>query len=149
MTTSDATLLTVHLLVTAAMVGLIWFVQVVHYPLFASVGRADFVAYENAHTRLTAFVVGPFMAVEGATAIWLAVVPPPGVDRWLAIVALGVLGVVQMSTVVLQVPQHSVLSVRHDADRIRRLVVTNWVRTFGWSVRAVLASVMLVAAVTA
>jgi hypothetical protein len=41
----------VHLAATAAMVGLIWFVQVVHYPLFASVGADEFVAYENAHTR--------------------------------------------------------------------------------------------------
>lgn len=146
MTTSDATLLAVHLAATAAMVGLIWFVQVVHYPLFASVGADEFVAYENAHTRLTAFVVGPFMAVEGALAIWLAVDPPPGVPRWLAIGALGVLGAVQLSTVALQVPEHSALSATHDIRRIRRLVLTNWVRTIGWSTRGVLAVVMLVTA---
>lgn len=146
MTTPDATLLVLHLAATAAMVGLIWFVQVVHYPLFAAVGDEVFVAYENAHTRLTAFVVGPFMAVEGALAIWLAVSPPPGVDRWLAIVALGVLGIVQLSTVALQVPEHSALSTAHDRHRIRRLVLTNWVRTVGWSIRGVLAAVMLVSA---
>ncbi len=37
-----AVLLTSHLVATAAMVGLIWFVQVVHYPLFAAVGSGGF-----------------------------------------------------------------------------------------------------------
>ncbi len=40
MNTPAAVLLTSHLLATSAMVGLIWFVQVVHYPLFAVVGSA-------------------------------------------------------------------------------------------------------------
>ena len=57
------------LLATAGMVGIIWFVQVVHYPLFTSVGRDAFVAYELRNTNLTSFVVGPFMAAEGATAL--------------------------------------------------------------------------------
>jgi hypothetical protein len=54
--------------------------------------------------------------------------------------------VIQVSTVVLQVPEHSALSTEHDARRIRRLVLTNWVRTIGWSTRGALAVVMLVTA---
>lgn len=53
MTTAAAALLTTHLFATAAMVGLIWFVQVVHYPLFASVGADGFTDYETAHRRRT------------------------------------------------------------------------------------------------
>ncbi len=49
MTTGLVILLAVHLAATAAMTGLIWFVQVVHYPLFDLVGRAQFVGYEAAH----------------------------------------------------------------------------------------------------
>lgn len=146
---ADVILLTVHLFATTAMVGLIWFVQVVHYPLFAAVGRPEFAQYAQRHQHLTSFVVGPFMAAEGVTALWLAIAPPAGVNRWLALVALAVLGVVLGSTVLLQVPRHAVLANGYDDERARTLVRTNWIRTVGWTTRGVLAAVMLVAAATA
>jgi hypothetical protein len=53
------------------MLGLIWFVQIVHYPLFSSVGEREFAGYEIQHSRLTAFVVGPPMLIEALSAIAL------------------------------------------------------------------------------
>ncbi len=146
MTTGLVILLTVHLAATAAMTGLIWFVQVVHYPLFDRVGTGEFVVYEAAHTRLTAWVVGPFMAIEGVTALFVLATPGDALGRLLPLVALGVLGVVHASTVFLQVPMHRALSRAFDRTHARRLVVTNWIRTTGWSVRSVLAAAMLVVA---
>lgn len=145
---SAASLLTVHLVATAAMAGLIWFVQVVHYPLFAAVGVEGFGAYEAQHQRRTSFVVGPAMAVEGVTALWLAAAPPVGLGRMLPLVGLALLAVIHASTVFLQVPQHSALSAGFDAGRARRLVRTNWVRTVGWSTRALVGGAMLVVAAT-
>ena len=49
---------------TVFMVGLIWFVQIVHYPLYANVGREQFPEYEALHNRLTTWVVGPAMLLE-------------------------------------------------------------------------------------
>ncbi len=145
--TSELVVLIVHLLATAAMTGLIWFVQVVHYPLFDAVGTSGFANYAQAHQRRTSFVVGPFMAAEGVTALWMAIVPPTGVPRWLAVLGLAVLAVVLGSTVLLQVPQHAALANGHDESRTTRLVRTNWIRTIGWSVRSIIAAVMLIAAV--
>lgn len=54
---------------TLFMVGLIWFVQIVHYPLYANVGREQFPEYETLHNQLTTRVVGPVMLVEMATAV--------------------------------------------------------------------------------
>jgi len=136
----------VHAASTWFLVGLIWVIQVVHYPLFAGVGPERFVAYEQAHTRRISFVVGPPMAVEGVTALWLVADPPPGVTRWLPAVALAVLGVVHLSTVALQVPSHGRLASAWDADEGARLVRTNWIRTVGWSVRGLLASWIVAAA---
>lgn len=59
----------VHLAATLSMVGLIWFVQIVHYPLFAYVGAEKFIAYEAAHARLTTWVVAPPMLTEALTAL--------------------------------------------------------------------------------
>ena len=38
---------------TLYMTGLIWFVQVVHYPLLGAVGGSEFSAYEQRHMSLT------------------------------------------------------------------------------------------------
>lgn len=148
LSTAAVTLLVAHLFATTAMVGLIWFVQIVHYPLFTAVGRDGFDRYAHQHQHLTSFVVGPFMAVEGVTALWLFLDPPTGVNRWFAFVALAVLGVVLGSTVLLQVPRHAVLAHGYDEARARSLVRTNWIRTVGWTARGLMAAVMLVVAVT-
>ncbi|MEM9465393.1 MAG: hypothetical protein AAGA90_08455 [Actinomycetota bacterium] len=137
------TALLLHAAATLTMVGVIWFVQVVHYPLFAAVPVDGFVAYEARHTQRTAWVVGPPMAVEGATALLLVAAPPDGVPVGLALVALVLLGGVTASTVLLQVPLHGRLAERWDAVDATRLVRTNWIRTIGWSVRGVLALVMV------
>lgn len=149
MSTTVALLLSVHLLATAAMVGLIWFVQVVHYPLFAAVGAERFLAYEAAHQRLTSYVVGPPMAVEGVTALALLVAAPDGVGRMWPLVGLALLAAIHASTVLLQVPAHGRLAQDGDPAVMRRLVRTNWIRTVGWSARAVVAVAMLVGAAIA
>lgn len=137
----------IHLLATTAMAGLIWFVQVVHYPLFADVPASASTAYAERHQRLTARVVGAPMAVEGVCALWLFFAPPAGVGRLLPFIAGLILAVVLGSTVMLQVPRHGRLAQTTSADEIDKvvtsLVTTNWVRTIGWSTRSVLAAVMV------
>lgn len=141
--TVDEAVLYAHLAATMFMVGLIWFVQVVHYPLMAAVGEQQFVAYEDRHRTLTGMVVGPPMAVEGVTTLLLFFAPPDGVGRTLPLVAGLVLVVVLGSTVLVQVPLHGRLSRGFESAAARRLVTTNWVRTVGWSARGGLAIVML------
>ena len=83
---------------TLAMVGLIWFVQVVHYPLFGQVGRDEFAAYGRAHQALTSLVVIPLMLVEAFTAALLLWIRPEGVTVLAAIVGAVLFAVVWAST---------------------------------------------------
>lgn len=136
-------LLLVHAAATLTMVGLIWFVQVVHYPLAAQVGDAAFVAYQKAHMARTSWVVGPPMLAELATTTLLLVHRPPGVPAWAPWVGAGLLALVWASTAVFQVPLHSALTSGLDLDRVGRLVATNWIRTVGWSLRGGLALAFL------
>ena len=69
---------------TFFMVGLIWFVQVVHYPLFAKVGELEFAGYHLLHSSRTTWVVLPAMAIELATS-WLLLVEPPAGQTALAL----------------------------------------------------------------
>lgn len=146
MTGADALLLGAHLTATAGMVGLIWFVQVVHYPLFDRVGADRFTEYERSHQRRTSFVVGPLMGAEALTAFWILLAPPGVLGRTLPIVGVVLLGVIHLSTITLQVPAHERLARGHDPGVIRRLVRTNWIRTLGWTTRGAVAVAMLVVA---
>ncbi|MGF1471552.1 MAG: hypothetical protein ACFB50_07410 [Rubrobacteraceae bacterium] len=129
-------LLLVQLATTLFMVGLIWFVQVVHYPLFDRVGRSGFQAYSEAHSRLTTRVVGPPMLLEAFTAGALIFIRPAAVPAFLVWVGAGLLALVWLSTIYLQVPHHSRLGLGFDANAHGGLVLSNWVRTVAWSGRA-------------
>jgi hypothetical protein len=99
--------LLVHLSATLVMVGVIWFVQIVHYPLFRRVGSGRFAIYSDAHSRLTTYVVGPPMLIEAATALLLVFRRPEDIPLAAALVGLALVGVVWLSTALLQVPRHS------------------------------------------
>lgn len=129
-------MLTAHLIATLYLTGLIWFVQVVHYPLFARVGVDGFAAYEAAHTRRTTIAVIGAMLVELGTAIGLVWMRPALISAAEAWTGLGLVGVIWASTFFLQVPAHTRLGQGFDADTATRLVRTNWIRTVAWTLRA-------------
>jgi len=132
---------------SAAMCGLIWFVQVVHYPLFARIEGDESKGFADDHQARTARIVIPFMLAEGATAAVIAWAPPPGVPRWLAVAGLMLVIAIWLSTALVQIPLHGRLAREgHTADTVAALVRSNWPRTLLWSLRAALAAWMLVAA---
>ncbi len=139
----------VHAAATWFMVGLIWFVQVVHYPLAATVGEDAFVSYQHAHMARTSVVVIPAMVTELVAAGWLLIDQPAGIPDWAPWLGAILLGAVWASTALLQVPAHSALTMGLDEDQVRRLVSTNWVRTIGWSIRGILALALVYWAIPA
>ena len=136
------TVAALHLATTWFLVGLIWFVQVAHYPLFAQVGSERFVAYERAYTPRVTRVVLPAMALEVGLAGWLWWLATPEL-RGLASAGLAALVVVWLSTFLLQVPCHRVLAERPDPATMQRLVRGNWLRTAAWTVRGAIALLVL------
>lgn len=123
------------------MVGLIWFVQIVHYPLFARVGENGYRAYQREHMSRTSLVVGPLMLVEATTAA--AIVAMGLVPQALGLGGVMFLGVVWLSTWFIQVPLHRTLEGEFHPHAAALLVSTNWFRTVAWTVRGVLSLLFL------
>jgi uncharacterized membrane protein len=142
--TAIPVVLAIHASATLFMTGLIWFVQIVHYPLFARVGPAGFSAYSEAHQRLTTLVVGPAMLVEAVTAAMLVFMRPAGVSPALLWAGLALLGAIWLSTAFLQVPLHGRLAAGFSAEACEALVTTNWIRTVAWSARGAIVAVIFV-----
>jgi hypothetical protein len=124
-----------HLLTTFALVGLIWFVQVVHYPMMASFDRQNFAAHEKEHCDRTGWVVVPLMLGEIFT---FALLLLEGLRSNTFLLSGLLLGVIWASTFFLQVPLHRALLQGWNAEAHRQLVTTNWIRTAAWTGRGVL-----------
>jgi hypothetical protein len=128
----------VNLAAALFMTGLIWTIQIVHYPLFARVGEAQFAAYQGEHAARITFIVGPVMLLELAAAGALAFARPGGVPAWAAWASFALVGLIWASTVLLQIPRHSKLSTGFNTAAHAALVSTNWIRTWAWTARSAL-----------
>ena len=132
-----------HVAATLFMCGVIWFVQVVHYPLFESIGEREFEAYEAAHRDLIFWVVVPPIIIEAVTALFLLWQRPEGIAAKYLWIGLALIVIIWLATWLLQMPQHNRLIQGFDQNAHRVLVLSNWIRTFGWSARSVLVLLML------
>lgn len=120
---------------TWAMFGIIWFAQIVHYPLFSRIGKDSFIAYQTANLFLTVLVVIPLQGIELVTAILLAWKPPSGILPLQTWTNLTLIGITWLSTATLQVPSHFKLARGYETVIQNRLVSSNWIRTVIWSIR--------------
>ena len=131
-------------LASGVMCGIIWFVQAVHYPLFAAVPDAHRAEYARLNRFSTAWVVLPPMIIEAVTAVWLAIWPPAAVGRTAAIVGVVLVAVLWLSTLTVQMPLHLQLERQGSTQVVvSQLVRGNWLRTILWTARAVLACWMV------
>ncbi len=125
----------VHVATTIFLVGLIWVVQVVHYPLFALVGTERFHDYSRSHTRLITWLVAPTMLTEVGSGLILFFVRPSGLSLSVLVFSFGLIIVIWLSTWLVQVPCHERLGCVFEPATHRRLVRTNWIRTVAWTIR--------------
>ena len=127
-----------HLLSVAWMTGLIWLIQIVHYPLMRDVAPERFPSFHAAHSAgITPIVMGP-MLLELGTAALLVADCPAWLQPWEARAMLGLSLAVFAATALLSVPAHGALSGGFDATAHARLVQTNWARTAAWSLHLLL-----------
>jgi hypothetical protein len=114
------------------MTGLIWVVQLTHYPAFAFIPDPGFPAFHAMHSRGISYLAGPGMVLElltGAALFWLAR------NWWFGLNFAGVIAL-WLSTFLTFVPLHGKLGERADEVLKARLVTYNWPRTALWSLRS-------------
>lgn len=140
-------LILLHFAASAYLAGLIWVIQIVHYPMLAELDPQRAAAACARHANAITPIVAPAMLIELAAAV--LILPPVGLLQpaaslvpWLWI-SFALLVVVWISTFAVQVPLHNRLQKQAsgtiDMEGVRLLVRTNWIRTVCWSARALLA----------
>ena len=113
--------------------GLIWTIQLVHYPSFLWVDKERFRAFESFHTRRITFLVLPLMSLELVSALGLFYFAP---FRWLNSINFILLILIWLVTLLVSSPLHGQLLKAYSEDKIKRLISTNWIRTVLWTTRS-------------
>ena len=114
------------------MTGLIWLIQLVHYPAFKFIDEKKFKEFHMFHSSRITYIVVPVMAIELLTAFILCFsVEPVYIVNFILVLILWGL------TVFVSVPIHNSLTLGHDLKEINQLVKTNWFRTAIWTFRSV------------
>jgi hypothetical protein len=124
--------------------GQIWLVQIVVYPLFARVGTAEYVGYHHFYSSRI-----PLPIILPGFASFLLPIPlaflGPEVPAWMtaANVATGIVGL--FVTVFLEIPRHGRLERggKNDAT-IAELIRYNWPRTASITAQAAVTMTMLI-----
>ena len=113
--------------------GLIWLVQLVHYPSFTYISDSEFTRFEKFHSFWISWIVIPLMTAELASALFLTML-----FGFVSFWGLNLLGVILIwiSTAIFSAPCHIQLDKSKDIKIIQKLVFTNWPRTILWTLRS-------------
>lgn len=130
---SVETIFLINTFCTFFMTGLIWYVQLAHYPSFRFVDENNFAEFHNHHSLKTGIIVMPVMSIELATSGALA-----WNSGWFTMNALGlyIVILIWLSTAFFSVPKHNALKHGKVDSLIDGLVKTNWYRTVLWSIKS-------------
>lgn len=131
-------LLLAQVAATWFMTGLIWFVQIVHYPLYDRVGTDSFVVYERDHCALTTMIVAPVMVTELFTAFAMIVARPRPIGAFEACVGLALLIIIWLSTLFIADSFHGGLSSGFNNQAYHGLLNWNMLRVVLWTMRGLL-----------
>jgi hypothetical protein len=119
------------------LIGLIWTIQIVHYPLFKLIGEPETLTYHAKHMSLITPLVAPLMILELITQSSLLILDFSGIQAIRAFLLV----LIWFSTFLIQVPLHEKIQKASGVERIKlidQLVRTNWIRTLTWSIRGLM-----------
>ena len=133
----------VNVCISWFMVGLIWIIQIVTYPIFSSVGGYKYDKFPSKHVSLITPLVAPLMLFELAVAVVLLLVSGPYWNYGYSVVNLVFLAIIWASTFLIQIPLHVKLSGKFEKKNHTRLVRTNWIRTFAWTIKGLLSTILI------
>lgn len=116
--------------------GIIWFMQIVHYPLFKYQSN---IAFHKENQKRSAFLIFPLMAIEFVLSLVLLIITIH-THLFMTILIINILlWLILISTFLLQAPCHVKLKRHADQSHIiANLVLTNWIRTFLITIKSIL-----------
>lgn len=123
-----------HVAFTFLMTGVIWVIQLLHYPSFRFFPEQDFPQKMKWHQFNISWIVLPAMIIELFTGGFICWKLKLSDQIWN--INLMLLILIWISTLVLQGPTHQKLLAGKNLRLIDFLIQTNWIRVLLWNVRS-------------
>ena len=134
-------MLIIHLIATSVMVGVIWIIQLVHYPSFHFIELKQYTTFQRFHMSRISYVVIPAMLTELFTLI-LIVISMDQIDN-LVLASAILLIFIWLMTAVFFSGVHQKLTLGYDQTVVDKLIKLNWGRTLLWTLRLLLISIYI------
>ena len=129
-------LLLLHFMASSIMVGVIWVIQLVHYPSFNYVEKQRYSNFQSFHMMRISYVVIPVMLAELLTLVLLIYTMD---EIEIALVLSGtILLMIWFITAIFFSDAHQKLTLGYDKSVVRDLIKMNWSRTLLWTFRLIL-----------
>ena len=128
-------LLMIHIISTSIMVGVIWVMQLVHYPSFKYVKESDYIIFQKYHMSNISYIVFPVMFTELITALIILFFGEKSLFFVLSLICLFLIWVI---TGVLFTKYHSILKEGKDLMIIEKMIKANWIRALLWTMRLIM-----------
>ena len=122
-----------HLISTSIMVGVIWVIQLVHYPSFPFIDKNIYAAFQKFHMDRISIIVIPIMLAELITGMILFL--DKSSKNSILVISFIILILIWIITVVFFTKAHNKLIIGYQELVVNQLVVMNWVRTLLWTLR--------------
>ena len=128
--------LLVHLTFTSIMTGVIWVIQIVHYPSFHFIEKELYTAFQKFHMNKISIIVIPIMLAELITGMMLFL--DKSSKSPFLIISFVLLVLIWLITGVFFSKAHNELMIGYQELVVNQLVVMNWIRTLLWTLRLLL-----------
>ena len=125
----------IHIISTSIMVGVIWVIQLVHYPSFKYVNESDYINFQKYHMSNISYIVFPVMFTELITALIILFF---GEKSLFFVLSLICLFLIWVFTGVLFTKYHSILKEGKDLMIIEKMIKANWIRALLWTMRLIM-----------
>lgn len=135
---NEVIILLLNLCLSAFLTGLIWVIQLVHYPLFLQVGKSQFTDYEKSHRKRISIIAMPVMIIDLSFSGMLIFTTYFDAYREYILIAFALNLIAFLSTVIFFSRIHYRLTKGYDTNLIDKLVNSNIIRTLIWTARSVI-----------
>jgi len=133
----------IHMSSCLLMTGIIWIIQIVHYPSFNFICQKQFKNFEIFHTKSISYIVGPIMITELMSGLYFVIFLNN--INTLNIINLILLVGIWISTALISVPLHNKLTSNgYNSNNIHSLILTNWIRTILWTIRTAISMIIII-----
>jgi len=123
----------IHTISTSIMVGVIWVMQIVHYPIFRFVNKEEYHDFQNFHMQRITYIVVPSMIVELLSGIIVLYLNINISFQFQASMALLIIIWLLTGFVFSNIHNNLLNGFNHKTGH--SLILWNWVRTTLWSIR--------------